>query len=231
MSRGVIAYCTREDHAPPLFASHLAKLAQRHPDSEILPVVGNDIASNRNHAVRALRSAPDLDWIWFIDTDMLFAPTTIQRLLAWDVAIVQMHVLMRHPPHKPVIWQADSTTQLSAPPGRPRLIEVPSVGAGGTLYRRHVFERVADPWFEGVIGKEDTTFAQKARAAGFTLHVDLTTPAWHQTPVLVSPVYVNGIWLIEYKFSNGQTVHVPFEGSPIQPATADDLARLVGHGA
>ncbi len=209
---GTVAYCSREDHSAPLFASFLAQLAQRHPDAKILPIITNDVASGRNHAVLQAEG----DWLWFIDTDMAFAADTLDRLLAHDVDIVQVLCLMRHPPHEPVLWLHDAVEKVSAPSGFPRLVEVQSLGAGGTLYRKRVFEAMPGPWFEGILGTEDTHFAQKAKAAGFTLHVDLATPVGHTTPMIVWPEYRQGQWNIRYDLMNGKQVQVPFpQTSPI----------------
>lgn len=209
MTSGTIAYCSREDQIYPTFAACLARLAQRHPDAKIVQMVSNDIADARNKAVLQAEG----DWIWFIDTDMLFAPNTIERLLAHGVDLVQVHCLKRHPPHEPIVWE-DSAVDLSgAPRGRPRLIEVQSLGAGGTLYRKRVFEAIRGPWFEGILGREDTCFAEKAKAAGFQLFVDLATPVGHTTPVVVWPDYKNGEWQVRYDAMNGQSIWMPFLGS------------------
>lgn len=219
---GTIVYCSREDHAPPQFAACLARLAQRHPDAKILHMIGNDIADSRNMAVQQCEG----DWVWFIDTDMLFAPTTLQRLLATGTDIVQVLCLMRHPPHDPLLFQDSPDRRRTVPLGPPRLVKVQSCGAGGTLYRKTVFETVPGPWFNGIIGREDVTFAQKARAAGFDLYVDMTTPVVHLTPIGVRPVYdaAVGTWHINYVASNGDGIDVPFRTDVVVPQHTVTLA-------
>lgn len=206
MTTGTIAYCTREDHCSPLFASFLAKLAQRHPNAKILPIITNDVAAGRNKAVLDSEG----DWIWFIDTDQAFAATTLERLLAHNVDVVQVLCLKRHPPHQPIVWQFDPVEGNTSLTGPPRLVEVQSLGAGGTLYRRRVFEAITGPWFEGILGTEDTCFAQKIRAAGFALHVDLATPVGHTAPTIIWPEYQDGQWLVRYDAMNGQQLWIPF---------------------
>lgn len=202
---GTIAYCSREDHAPPMFATCLTRLAQRHPDAKILHLIGNDIADQRNKAVLQAEG----DWLWFIDTDMIFAPETLERLLAHEVDLVQVLCMMRHPPHVPLLYENSEFERSLAPSGSPRLVEVKSLGAGGTLYRKTLFETIPAPWFEGIIGMEDTNFAQKARKAGFKLYVDLATPVGHLTPMIVWPHYQEGIWTVRYDAMNGQSVVLP----------------------
>lgn len=204
MATGTIAYCSRDDHAPPMFAKCLARLAQRHPYAKIEHYIGNDIAQSRNKAVTELEG----DWLWFIDTDMLFADVTLERLLAHHVPVVQTLVLMRYPPHEPVLWAAGSDIREPYLTGPPRLQQVDKLGAGGTLYRREVFSVVRAPWFEGILGKEDVNFAQKLHLAGVKLYVDLTTPCRHLTPVCVFPAYApqTGKWNIRYEMMNGDSL-------------------------
>lgn len=209
---GTIAYCSREDQIYPTFAACLTRLAQQHPDAKIVQMVSNDIADARNKAVLQAEG----DWLWFIDTDMLFAPNTLERLLAHNVDVVQVLCLKRHPPHEPILWE-DSAVQLSkSPRGAPRLVEVKSLGAGGTLYRRKVFEAIKGPWFEGILGVEDTNCAQKIRLAGFKLWVDLATPVGHTTPMVIWPEYMNGVWVVRYDAMNGQQLRMPMlDSSPL----------------
>jgi GT2 family glycosyltransferase len=174
-------------------------------------MISNDIADARNQAVLQAEG----DWVWFIDTDMLFAPSTLERLLAHHVDVVQVLCLMRHPPHEPVLWQHSALTKNRMPEGPPRLVETKSIGAGGTLYRRRVFEAMPGPWFEGVLGTEDTNFARKLCLAGFRLYTDLTTPVRHLTPMAIFPRYVNGEWVVCYEAMNGQTAMIPYTDSQL----------------
>ena len=195
------------------------------PGTRTLWQIGHDIAGNRNQSVRQLLESEDYgDWLWFIDTDMLFAPSTLERLLAADVDMIQVLVLMRHPPHEPVLYEHSAIQRNPTLVGPPRRVEVQSLGAGGTLYRKRVFEAVAGPWFEGIIGREDTGFAQKAVAAGFKLYVDLATPAVHLTPMGIRPVYdaAAGTWAVQYDAVNGDGARMPFRAGPriVRPSYA-----------
>lgn len=224
MTSGTIAYCSRDDHAPPQFAGCLAKLAQLHPTAKILPIFGNDIADSRNQAVMQCEG----DWVWFIDTDMLFAPTTLERLLATEKDVIQVLCLMRYPPHEPVLWQQSVTQRNAAPTGPPRVVEVQSLGAGGTLYRKRAFEAMPGPWFEGILGREDTCFAAKLKAAGFSLYVDMSTPVVHLTPIGVRPVYdgASGTWHIQYVATNGEGADLPFRPTVKTPTSHEQKLVL-----
>jgi hypothetical protein len=222
MASGTIAYCSREDQVYPGFAASLARLCQRHPDATVVQIVTNDIADGRNKAVMQAEG----EWLWFIDTDMLFAPTTLERLLAHEVDVVQVLCLKRHPPHEPIVWEDSPTAMSVVPRGSPRLIEVQSLGAGGTLYRRTVFESMPGPWFEGILGVEDTNFAAKCKAKGFKLYVDMATPVGHTTPMVIWPVYdaASMAWSVRYDAMNGQNVTLPF---PSQSQIVRPVLRAV----
>jgi hypothetical protein len=227
MTTGTIAYCSREDHTPPMFSACLGRLLQRHPHAQLNPMICNDVASGRNQAVLNAEG----DWLFFIDTDMLFASDTLDRLLAHQVDAVQAFVLKRHPPHEPLVYAADPNggpvLKGIMPTGAPRLVEVPTLGAGGTLYRKRVFERIPGPWFEGVIGTEDTTFAQKMRIAGFRLWVDLATPCGHLTPMAIWPQRVRDTWHVKYEAMNGQSITIdPGQARLVRPPTPEELAQV-----
>jgi hypothetical protein len=219
---GTVAYCSREDPVYPGFAACLARLAQRHPTAKIVQIMTNKIDEGRNAAVVQSEG----DWLWFIDTDMLFAANTLERLLAHNVDLVQTLCLRRHPPHEPIMYEDAPDRPNTTVRGRPGLREVTSLGAGGTLYRRKVFESIPGPWFEGILGVEDTNFAQKARAAGFKMYVDTATPVGHTTPMVVWPQYQNGQWAIRYDAMNGQQLLIPaVDTSPIVRPDLKIVAR------
>ena len=206
MAVGTIAYCSREDHVAPVFATCLARLLQRHPDAFLLHAIGTNIADQRNQVVRELQG----DWVWFIDSDMVFAADTLTALLARNVPVVQTLCVNRHPPHEPILHTATAARRDAAPVGTPRLVEVEAVGSGGTLYRREVFATIPAPWFEGVLGTEDMTFARKLKAAGVLLYCDLAVPVGHLTPTIVWPRYEgDGTWGIRYQAMNGLAIQLP----------------------
>lgn len=205
---GTIAYVSREDSVSPSFTTCLARLMQRHPQAFPLHGMGNDVAAARNQIVAQAQG----HWLWFIDSDQVFAPDALDRLLARDVPVVQALCLMRHPPHEPVLYEDSALTRNTRPRGAPRLVKVQSLGAGGTLYRKEVFHAVPPPWFEGPTGKEDTTFAAKLRAAGFPLHVDLAVPIGHLTPMAIWPAFDGLQWSVSYRAMNGAQVSGPLVG-------------------
>lgn len=209
---GTIAFLSGEGHVWPQFSACLAGLMTHHPKAMLLHLVGTNIAQGRNRALRDMRG----DWLWFIDTDMVFAPDTLDRLLLKGVDLVQPLCLLRHPPHYPVLYG-----ELPEEPGvlkqavlrtiQPSMVQVPAIGTGGMLLRRRVRDALADPWFE--VGKikpdelsEDLIFCRKATAAGFKCWADLTTAIGHLTPAAIWPVYKDGRWQTSYKLTTGDPV-------------------------
>lgn len=208
---GTIAVVSGEAHVWPSFSTSLAALAQAHPRAKFVMKLGTNIAQGRNQCLREMAG----DWLWFIDTDMVFPPDTLERLLNCQRDIVQGLVLLRHPPHFPVVYRLGEDGGLKQavlnrqPPG---LIEVDAVGTGGTLIRRRVRDSVADPWFEvGTIKGdelgEDLCFSSKARKAGFKMWVDLRVPIGHLTPTAIWPHYTTDAgWLTAYKLTTGEAL-------------------------
>lgn len=153
-------------------------------------LVGNDIAGNRNRGADDLLSEPGREWLWFIDDDHGFSPGILNALLAHEVDIVAPVVLRRNKPFATVACNLDGETlELAGLPDR-GLLEVEHTGSAGMLIRRHVLEAIAAPRFEHRTGvSEDVTFCQKARAAGFQIHVDLGARMGHITTCAVWPVH------------------------------------------
>jgi hypothetical protein len=213
---GVIGVVSGDRTAYKEFAVCLA-LAQRPAGCDLiwLPSTAGGVAAGRNTVVRRaleLHSA----WVWFMDDDHTFAPTTLLRLLKRGVDMVQPLVLRRHPPYAPLLFRhfhVDSTLTdadllrafetgngpMVLAPFQRGLVEVGTCGTGGLLVAIEVFKALPDPWF--VFGKfgsetpagEDTWFCLCARRAGFHVYVDLDTPIGHLTTAAVWPISANAL--------------------------------------
>lgn len=124
-----------------------------------------------------------------MDTDMVYHPQTITRLLAHKLPIVGALCFRRYPPFDPLIfrgnvndlrpieeWEKDS------------LIEVDVTGTGCLMIDMKVFNDLPYPWFRfrpnpdpkngGVVG-EDFGFCLDARKAGYQIFVDTSITAGH----------------------------------------------------
>lgn len=157
------------------------------------------------------------DWLWFIDSDIVFPPDTLARMLAyagragvlagsyWSNYGGGMNTtwLERRPSGHYRPLQALQATALGTPelPGEP--IELDACGMGMTLIHRQVLQDVAadqardDPWKwfghdlqEGVRLGEDVTFCERARRAGHTV-LGVPVAVHHWKWALLGPTLQN----------------------------------------
>ncbi|HET7675209.1 MAG TPA: hypothetical protein VFL54_06770 [Gammaproteobacteria bacterium] len=141
--------------------------------SSILPYSRNRLA--------ATALSTKADYLLWIDSDMKFPATSLERLLAWDKDIVSIAASTRTmPPRLTAAHKKErGYAAISIKPGSAGLVSVDGIGFGMVLAKRAVFEQLQQPWFEGFhIGAdgiaygEDYTFCQKARRAGYDIFVD-----------------------------------------------------------
>lgn len=131
---------------------------------------------SRNSTVRELMKC-NPDYIFFMDSDMLFAPETLLELLKQDKDIITGVYCQKQPPHNPVLRMYDSETKhyesgWTYPIGR--LFTVDACGAGCLLVKREVFQDLKKPYFKwdsesGL--SEDIYFCRKAKKAGYDIWV------------------------------------------------------------
>lgn len=165
------------------------------PGAEVSWEAGINIAQNCNVIIREMPM--EAEWLWFMDDDHVFDPDILERLLTHDVDIVVPLVLHRVRPFPPVIYSGQEggweCLGWDAIRGKRGLVPVEAHGKAGMLIKRHVFDTLADPWFEmGQINPEkgsmDLWFCHKARQAGFHIYVDTDTWMGHVTHMAIWPV-------------------------------------------
>lgn len=165
---------------------------------------GANITNARNEIVERALKLPNLDWLWWIDTDMVFPPDTLERLIETAHPEKRPIVgglcfsLQNGNRARPTIYQirADGRVgvQWDYPPNT--LVEVDATGTGCLLVHRSVFEAMAGkhnaafPWFmESALGDlpigEDITFCLRARTLGFPIFVDTRVKVGHEKPFVV----------------------------------------------
>lgn len=177
---------------------------------------GPNISTPRNLVVDEFLRKYTTPWLLMCDTDMVFAPTALDRLVA-----------AAHPADRPLLGglcysqndgaadpyptmyelTEDTPTGL---PGFRRLgswpedtcVRVSATGAAFLLMHRAALEKVAAssgdvaaPWFrESAIGAplslmgEDLTFCLRAGVAGIPVHVHTGVQAGHMKPVMLGKV-------------------------------------------
>lgn len=130
-----------------------------------------DVAQNQNmFAHWTLQTGSD--FLFLIETDMLFPSDALTRLLAHDVDIVGALYRHREPPHAVMLWNMAE----EVPTG---LIERPAIPSGLMLIKAEVLREIPCPWFSKTYTAEpnriissDRNFCDHARNAGFRIWAD-----------------------------------------------------------
>lgn len=154
--------------------------------------IGGYVTMNRNRLVRhALET--HTSHLLFIDNDMVFNPSAIQRLVDSDKDIVGVNYNARGTPGQPVV----STIKIVDPANDPnkdkiittefsaQLFTLYALGTGFMLIKTHVFEKMESPWFvagedkNGECFTEDVEFCRKAHIAGFDVWCNPTIQIKH----------------------------------------------------
>ena len=115
-------------------------------------------------------------YLLFLDSDMLFPPTTLLRLLLHGKDIVGATYARRVFPFEAL------GTLINGPVAVPTsdLVEMQRIPTGCLLIKMSVFEKLTRPYFrfeidsQGAIVGEDYVFCDRAREAGFRIWCDVT---------------------------------------------------------
>ena len=137
--------------------------------------------------------------IIMMDTDQVYHPNTIPRLLSHRLPVVGALVHRRYPPfdslmlkEKQIDGQYNGYDSIDEWEDG-ALVEVDATGGGCLLFEMSVFKKLSYPWFrcdkapEGAppIG-EDIGLCQDLKAAGYKIFVDTSVPAGHLTTMIVN---------------------------------------------
>lgn len=162
-----------------------------------------NLAKARNRlVVEFLDNHTDCDWLWFCDTDMVFSPDTLHRLIARAIqcdvqTLGALCVLVTADGAIPTMFipDTDSVTRVMLDYVEDQVAEVAATGTGCLVVHRDVLADMRDQangspnaWFgydvhhtpagEWVMG-EDISFCLRARDAGHDVHVDTTLHVGH----------------------------------------------------
>lgn len=187
---------------------------------------GANVTNARNEIVAKFLDGHDADWLWFIDTDMVFDPDILDRL-----------VESAHPTDRPIVgalcfsiqdgFRACPTLYMIREDGKAgRIYDYPQnttmrcfTGTGCLLIHRTALEAMrtkeydpAYPWFQETrtqdlpIG-EDITFCIRAEAMGIPVHVDTSIRCGHEKTYVVD----EDVYLAQKQAGLGETP------DPVQP--------------
>ena len=156
----------------------------------------------RNLLIRNLLAAPELQWVYFCDSDHVVQRDTVARLLETGLDVVGALYYGRPgrsmTPDGQQIMQpepeaggtpehaAEVAQRVHVAIASGSVCEVDWIGAGALLVRRHVLEAIAAPWFfRSAVGgeDEDVRFCEKVRAAGFRVHLHAGVRVGHMQAV------------------------------------------------
>jgi hypothetical protein len=132
---------------------------------------------SRNSTVRELMATPNLDYIFFMDSDMIFDKATLVELIKQDKDIITGVFFQKAPPHNPVLRMYQEQTKRyepiwTYPEGQ--IFTVDACGAGCLLVKADVFKKLTKPYFKWDAENkmsEDIYFCKKAVDAGYKIHV------------------------------------------------------------
>lgn len=172
------------DTLPALFCQSLAML-QRAGDTMIGFEVGSLVYNARNNLARQAIKA-EADWILWLDSDMVFGPDLLQRMLKVctekDIDFLTALCFRRKPPYTPCLFDrlekvekgASYTAIMSVPDGR---FQVGGCGFAGVLMSTDILLSVASNFngrmFDPIDGfGEDLAFCWRARQCGYEIWCD-----------------------------------------------------------
>lgn len=183
------------------FAQSLAVLQKGGNETAIVFECGSLIYDARNKlAKQAIKM--QADYTMWLDSDMIFKPDTMVRLLAHNAPIVSGAYFRRSPPYHLVAFdKCDAETrEWTDLPLPTETVKCGGVGFGCVLVRTDVLFEVAakyKTWFEPMNGfGEDLSFCYRARECGFDILLDPTITCGHVGHIVVNEdfykAYANG---------------------------------------
>ena len=106
------------------------------------------LLNQRNNLIKSAKEV-NSDYVLWLDSDMMFPPTTALRLLEHDKDIVACNYMRRSKPLKTVAY-TDLNDWNSWVPLEPQedLIKVQGVGMGCMLMKLDMFDKLEKPYFE-----------------------------------------------------------------------------------
>lgn len=170
------------------------------PDYIFIHADNGPIDTLRNDIVETAMKAGATKVI-MMDTDMIYHPKTITRLLSHRLPIVGALCFRRYPPFDSIMLRGDVKGYLSVDEWeQDELVEVDATGAGCLMFDMEVFRKMPFPWFKfrrdpvsGAGIGEDIGFCQDLKAAGYRIFVDTSVPCDHLTTMAVNEK-TNRLW-------------------------------------
>jgi hypothetical protein len=121
------------------------------------------------------------EWVLWLDSDMMFPPSVLMRLLAHNEDLVGCNYMKRSYPFKTVAFTDTSDWENWIPiQYSNELVEAEAVGMGCILMKTALFKELQKPYFEYTYqpktedwGGEDFTLFKKFNKLGHKLKIDM----------------------------------------------------------
>ena len=162
----------------------VVKFVKTRPDINFVIWEGCNVHQSRTNIVReAIKNGST--HLLFIDSDMVFEPEAVEKIIQYDKDIVGVSYNMRKLPLTSTIKIHDENGVQSFTPTKD-LFECYAVATGFMLIKMSVFEKIKTPWFAFEFDENgdmkvgsDVWFCKQAREAGFKIWCDPTTKVGH----------------------------------------------------
>ena len=162
----------------------VAQLIKKYPDSNLVTWEGCNVHQARINIVKEAQKG-DCTHLLFVDSDMVFKPETVEKLLGYDKDIVGADYNMRELPLKSTVKIHDKQGNQIFEPSTDKLYECVAIGTGFMLIKMEVFKKLTYPWFfyeqdrnEMTMGS-DMWFCNKAREFDYQIWADPTLAVGH----------------------------------------------------
>ena len=162
--------------------------------------MAENIASARNSLVRQAFDN-DATHLLMMDTDQIYPPDCIDKLISHDKDMASVRVHRRWPPFEVIMNRGEigkykHVSDKECFSGD--LVEIDATGTACMLIKMEVFEALSDPWFylkngsksphnrHGKPVGEDIRFCSDAKAAGFDIFVDTSIEVGHISKMVIN---------------------------------------------
>lgn len=158
-------------------------------------VAGMPFDMARNSVASQVVQNPDIDYLFFLDSDVVPPPDAILRLLRHRKPVISGMYCRRSPPHGVPVAQKNGQWVTPPEPGKDPLMEVDVCGAGCLLIHRSVLtdippQRQGKPWFDWRVDlqgifppedcmSEDFTWNKHIKKFGVTTYLDTSVRCLH----------------------------------------------------
>ena len=126
----------------------------------------------------------DIDYLMMVDSDILFPPHMVEKLMSYDLPIVGGWYHNKKGNNRPVVYDfvsesPDGNDYLARPKPGKGIERVDGMGAGCWLMKREIALQLGERPYDMQNGGEDLRLCKKLSNLGIPLHVDWEMPLAH----------------------------------------------------